>query len=100
MTEATRLIIEQLTGPVESFEKLSEQGGTSTVYRIETKTGTYLLKTATKARYQEWLAEEAIVLKDWMQREPGFLPEYDGFLKTEQHSHLLMGWREGITRKH
>lgn len=49
MTEATRLIIEQLTGPVESFEKLSEQGGTSTVYRVETKTGTYLLKTATKA---------------------------------------------------
>ncbi|WP_410501304.1 aminoglycoside phosphotransferase family protein [Exiguobacterium acetylicum] len=97
MTEATRLIIEQLTGPVESFEKLSEQGGTSTVYRVETKTGTYLLKTTTKARYQEWLAEEAIVLKDWMKREPGFLPEYVGYLKTEQHSHLLMGWREGMT---
>ena len=97
MTVATLLIIEQLTGPIESFEKLSEQGGTSTVYRIETKTGTYLLKTATKARYQEWLAKEAIVLKDWMQREPGFLPEYVGFLKTEQQSHLLMQWRDEIT---
>lgn len=97
MTEATRVRIEQLTGNIEYIEQLGEQGGTSTVYRVETKTGKYLLKTATKARYQEWLAEEAIVLEEWMQREPGFLPEYVGFLKTEQQSHLLMQWRDGIT---
>ncbi len=97
MTEATRVRIEQLTGDIEYIEQLGEQGGTSTVYRVETKTGKYLLKTATKARYQEWLAEEAIVLEEWMQREPGFLPEYVGFLKTEQQSHLLMQWRDGIT---
>jgi len=47
MTEAIRLIIEQLKESFESFEKLSEQGGTSTVYRVETKTEKYLLKTAT-----------------------------------------------------
>ncbi|MGX9807558.1 aminoglycoside phosphotransferase family protein [Exiguobacterium acetylicum] len=97
MTEEIRLWIKQLTGDIEHVEKLSEQGGTSTVYRVETKTEKYLLKTATKARYQEWLTEEAIVLEEWMQREPGFLPEYVGFLKAEQHTHLLMGWREGIT---
>ncbi|MER2124176.1 MAG: aminoglycoside phosphotransferase family protein [Exiguobacterium indicum] len=97
MTEATRLHIEQLIGPIESSEKLIEQGGTSTVYRVETKTGKYVLKTATEARYQEWLAEEAIVLEEWMQREPGFLPEYVGFFKTEQQSHLLMQWRDGMT---
>ncbi|KQS45445.1 hypothetical protein [Exiguobacterium sp. Leaf196] len=99
MTEETRLSIEQMTGTIEDVEKLDEQGGTSTVYRVETKTGTYLLKTATKARYQEWLAEEAIVLEEWIQREPGFLPEYVGFFKdrTAPHSHLLMGWRDGIT---
>lgn len=97
MTEATRVRIEQLTGDIEYIEQLGEQGGTATVYRVETKTGKYLLKTATKARYQEWLAEEAVVLEEWMQREPGFLPEYVGFLKTEQQSHLLMQWRDGIT---
>lgn len=97
MTEATRVRIEQLTGDIEYIEQLGEQGRTSTVYRVETKTGKYLLKTATKARYQEWLAEEAIVLEEWMQREPGFLPEYVGFFKTEQQSHLLMQWRDGMT---
>lgn len=97
MTEETRVRIEQLTGDIEYIEQLGEQGGTATVYRVETKTGKYLLKTATKARYQEWLAEEAIVLEEWMQREPGFLPEYVGFLKTEQQSHLLMQWRDGMT---
>ncbi len=97
MTEATRVRIEQLTGDIEYIEQLGEQGGTSTLYRVETKTGKYLLKTSTEARYQEWLAEEAIVLEKWMQREPGFLPEYVGFLKTEQLSHLLMQWRDGMT---
>ncbi|WP_290786746.1 hypothetical protein [Exiguobacterium sp. UBA7533] len=67
MTEATRVRIEQLTGDIEYIEQLGEQGGTSTVYRVETKTGKYLLKTSTEARYQEWLAEEAIVLEKWMQ---------------------------------
>lgn len=81
MTEETRLSIEQMTGTIEDVEKLDEQGGTSTVYQVKTKTGKYLLKTATRARYQEWLAEEAIVLEEWMQREPGFLPEYVGFFK-------------------
>lgn len=97
MTEATRVRIEQLTGDIEHVEKLCEQGGTSIVYRIEAKKGSYLLKTATEARYQEWLAEEAIVLEEWMQREPGFLPEYVGFFKMVQQSHLLMQWRDGIT---
>jgi len=99
MTEETRLSIEQMTGTIEDVEKLDEQGGTSTVYQVKTKTGKYLLKTATRARYQEWLAEEAIVLEEWMQREPGFLPEYVGFFKdrTAPHSHLLMGWRDGMT---
>ena len=97
MTEATRVRIEQLTGDIEYIEKLGEQGGTSIVYRIEAKKGSYLLKTATEARYQEWLAEEAIVLEEWKQREPGFLPEYVGFFKTEQQSHLLMQWRDGMT---
>ncbi|WP_214857720.1 aminoglycoside phosphotransferase family protein [Exiguobacterium sp. s191] len=97
MTEATRVRIEQLTGDIEYIEQLGEQGGTSIVYRIEAKKGSYLLKTATEARYQEWLAEEAIVLEEWMQREPGFLPEYVGFFKTEQQSHLLMQWRDGMT---
>lgn len=97
MTEATRVRIEHLTGDIEHVEKLCEQGGTSIVYRIEAKKGSYLLKTATEARYQEWLAEEAIVLEEWMQREPGFLPEYVGFFKTEQQSHLLMQWRDGMT---
>ena len=97
MTEAIRLSIEHLTGVIDDVEKLSEQGGTSIVYRIEAKKGSYLLKTATEARYQEWLAEEAIVLEEWKQREPGFLPEYVGFFKTEQQSHLLMQWRDGMT---
>ena len=97
MTEAIRLSIEHLTGVIDDVEKLSEQGGTSIVYRIEAKKGSYLLKTATEARYLEWLAEEAIVLEEWMQREPGFLPEYVGFFKTEQQSHLLMQWRDGMT---
>ncbi|WP_426272022.1 hypothetical protein [Exiguobacterium sp. R-17] len=67
MTKETRLWIEQLTGDIEHVEKLGEQGGTSIVYRVEAKKGSYLLKTATKARYQEWLDED------------------------------LMEWREGIT---
>ncbi|WP_215084119.1 aminoglycoside phosphotransferase family protein [Exiguobacterium sp. s78] len=97
MTEATLVRIEQLTGDIEHVEQLGEQGGTSIVYRIEAKKGSYLLKTATEARYLEWLAEEAIVLEEWMQREPGFLPEYVGFFKTEQQNHLLMQWRDGMT---
>nr|WP_326187858.1 aminoglycoside phosphotransferase family protein [Exiguobacterium indicum] len=97
MTEATRVRIEQLTGDIEYIEQLGEQGGTSIVYRIEAKKGSYLLKSATEARCQEWLAEEAIVLEEWMQREPGFLPEYIGFFKTEQQSLLLMQWRDGMT---
>lgn len=97
MMEATRVRIEQLTGDIEYIEQLGEQGGTSIVYRIEAKKGSYLLKSTTEARYQEWLAEEAIVLEEWMQREPGFLPEYIGFFKTEQQSHLLMQWRDGMT---
>jgi aminoglycoside phosphotransferase (APT) family kinase protein len=77
--------------------KLPEQGYTSEVCKVVTENGQYILKSATKEKYREWLKTEAEVLKMLSLQKAIPVPRYYGFLENEDASRLLMSFENGIS---
>nr|WP_237179238.1 aminoglycoside phosphotransferase family protein [Paenibacillus sp. MMS18-CY102] len=89
--------VEQYVGAIDSAVPLEEQGCTSEVRRIVAANGTYILKSAFKQKYREWLKAEAKVLENMNQQRDIPLPKYVGFIEEKDSSHLMMSDEPGIT---
>jgi aminoglycoside phosphotransferase (APT) family kinase protein len=97
MLQIVRNKLAEIVGEIHIDEVLSEQGWTSQVRKLVTSEGTYLLKSSYKERYRSWLKTEAQVLQR-LSSEPKIpVPKYYGFVDSEEGSHLLMSFEEGIT---
>lgn len=90
-------MLQDIVGELITLEKLPEQGWTSEVSRIVTKSGTYLLKSAFKEKYRDWLNTEAKVLQNLSSQYSVPVPKYFGFVEERDGSHLLMSFEEGTT---
>jgi aminoglycoside phosphotransferase len=88
-------LLGNIVGEIIDIEKLPEQGCTSEVSRIVTKSGTYLLKSAFKEKYRDWLRAEAKMLMSLGREIP--VPTYKGFIEEDETSHLIMSFEKGIT---
>lgn len=97
LNEQVQAFIESKVGAIEEATLLDEQGCTSQVRKIITKSGTYILKSSTKEQYREWLKTEAQVLKDQVNNPHIKLPIFFGFFETKEDSHLLMSFEQGIS---
>ncbi|MCM3572538.1 phosphotransferase [Mesobacillus subterraneus] len=84
-------------GEIKEIVKLPDQGCTSEVSGIVTGDGTYLLKSAFKEKYREWLKSEAEILESLSLQRSIPVPRYYGFMEDEHASHLLMSFEKGIT---
>ncbi|MEZ2715009.1 phosphotransferase [Niallia circulans] len=89
--------LEKIIGSLPSISLVAEQGSTSTVYQVETRSGTYILKSAFEEKYRDWLQTEASVLEKLIGKEFIPVPHYYGFLKEQASSHLIMSYEQGIT---
>ncbi|MCM3123090.1 MULTISPECIES: aminoglycoside phosphotransferase family protein [unclassified Mesobacillus] len=76
---------------------LPEQGCTSQVRKVVTPDGMYIMKSASKVKYREWLKSEAEVLQTLSHQNSIPVPKYYGFVEEEDASHLLMSFEDGIT---
>lgn len=94
---SSQVLFEDIIGEVIKIEKLPEQGCTSEVSRIVTEDGTYILKSAFKKKYREWLKVEAEVLGSLSFQRSIPVPRFYGFTEDEHTSHLLMSCEQGIT---
>lgn len=90
-------MLQDIVGELIMLDKLPEQGWTSEVSRIVTKSGTYLLKSAFKEKYRDWLRAEAMVLMSLADRSEIPVPTYKGFIEENERSHLIMSFENGIT---
>ena len=90
-------VFEDIIGEINKVEKLPDQGCTSEVCRIVTGERIYLLKSAFKQKYREWLKVEAEVLEGLSFQRSISVPRFYGFTEDEHASHLLMSFEEGIT---
>ncbi|GKU78792.1 aminoglycoside phosphotransferase family protein [Paenibacillus sp. L3-i20] len=88
--------IENVIGKVNTIVLLDEQGCTSEVSRIVTDEKPYILKSANKEKYREWLKNEAHILEKLRDNSIP-LPRYFGFFEQLDSSHLLMSFEEGVT---
>ncbi|MCM3666119.1 phosphotransferase [Mesobacillus subterraneus] len=90
-------LLQDIVGELITLEKLPEQGWTSEVSRIVTKNGTYLIKSAFKEKYRDWLRAEAKVLMSLADGREIPVPAYKGFIEEDETSHLIMSFEKGIT---
>ncbi|WP_400247471.1 phosphotransferase [Niallia sp. JL1B1071] len=97
MDKLLKMQLESLIGSISTIDRLEEQGGTSIVHQVITKSGTYLLKSSFKEKYREWLQAEAIVLEKLVSQSIIPVPHYYGFLEEQNSSHLIMSFEQGIT---
>lgn len=97
MNQVTLSEFESTIGEIKSIEKLAQQGWTSTVQKVTTDNGVYLLKSSYKDKYREWLKKEADVLQQFKNHEEMHVPTYFGFTEEENASHLLMSFEEGVS---
>jgi aminoglycoside phosphotransferase (APT) family kinase protein len=93
----SQILLQDIVGELITLEKLPEQGWTSEVSRIVTKSGTYLLKSAFKEKYRDWLRAEAMVLMSLEDGSEIPVPTYKGFIEEDDRSHLIMSFEKGIT---
>ncbi|AUZ41376.1 phosphotransferase family protein [Bacillus sp. MBGLi79] len=84
-------------GAIKHMSLLDEQGGTSTVRKIVTSQGAYLLKSSSHLRYREWLRREALVLQKLNGTHRLPVPVYYGFIQQQHSSHIVMSFEDGIT---
>ncbi|WHX42476.1 aminoglycoside phosphotransferase family protein [Mesobacillus sp. AQ2] len=92
-----KVLFADILGEITKINKLPEQGCTSEVCRIVTPDGIYIMKSATKKKYREWLHSEAEVLQILSHQNSIPVPKYYGFVEEEDASHLLMSFDDGIT---
>lgn len=89
--------IQNRIGDIYSASILEKQGCTSTVQKIASTSGTYLLKSSTQAIYKKWLKKEAEIMKKLSREGTISIPQYYGFLDMNNGSHLLMSFEDGVT---
>ncbi|MBS4172701.1 aminoglycoside phosphotransferase family protein [Bacillus sp. FJAT-49736] len=89
--------LESIVGIIKDEILLKDQGCTSTVSKLITDRGIYLLKSSVKEKYREWLRKEANLLKKLSSINIIPVPEYFGFIDQQDSSHLIMSFEEGIT---
>ncbi|WP_415812193.1 phosphotransferase [Mesobacillus thioparans] len=92
-----QILFADLLGDAIEFVKLPEQGCTSEVRKVGTPDGIYIMKSATKFKYREWLKSEAEVLQALSCQNSIPVPKYFDFIEEEDASHLLMSFEDGIT---
>lgn len=92
-----KLFFADILGEKMEINKLPEQGCTSEVCKIVTQDGIYIMKSASKKKYREWLQSEAEVLQTLSHQNFIPVPKYYGFIEEEDASHLLMSFEDGIT---
>ncbi|MBT2636883.1 MULTISPECIES: phosphotransferase [unclassified Bacillus (in: firmicutes)] len=93
----SQAFFKDVLGEIKKIVKLPDQGCTSEVSRIFTGDGTYLLKSAFKEKYREWLKSEAEVLESLSLQRSIPVPRLYGFMEDEHASHLLMSFEKGIS---
>ncbi len=89
--------LERKIGAIKHMSLLDEQGGTSTVRKIVTSQGAFLLKSSSQQRYREWLRREALVLQKLTETHRLPVPVYYGFIQQQHSSHIVMSFEDGIT---
>ncbi|WP_276733790.1 aminoglycoside phosphotransferase family protein [Bacillus sp. (in: firmicutes)] len=89
--------LERKFGAIKHMSLLDEQGGTSTVRKIVTSKGAFLLKSSSQQRYREWLRREALVLQKLTETHRLPVPVYYGFIQEQHSSHIAMSFEDGIT---
>ena len=97
MQKEVQAQIEALIGKIIKMELLAVQGATSKVCRLETDQGTFALKSCFKERYCQWLSAEAKVLEKLSDLAAIPAPKFHGFFETEESSHLIMSFENGVT---
>lgn len=97
MNNDLRTKIEHIIGEINEISMLDEQGCTSEVRKIETKYGTYLLKSSFKERYREWLKQESEVLKMLENKHMIPVPKYYGYIEDQESNHVIMSYENGIS---
>jgi len=93
----SQVFLKDVLGEMKEIVKLPDQGCTSEVSRIVTGDRTYVLKTAFKEKYREWLKSEAEVLESLSLQRSIPMPRFYGFREDEHASHLLMSFEKGMT---
>lgn len=88
---------EGIVGEIIKADRLPEQGATSVVRKIITAERSYLLKSARKDRYREWLKAEARVLERQNAEKLVRVPYYYGFIEEKDSSHLIMSFEDGVS---
>lgn len=89
--------LETIVGKIAEVQVLAEQGSTSEVRKIDTDSGSYVMKSAFHERYRHWLSSEAIVLQKLNDRSAIRLPHYYGYIEENDCSHLIMSFESGTT---
>lgn len=89
--------IENKIGSIHKTKVLQEQGYTSKVCKVITGEGSYLLKSSFKEKYRIWLREEAKVLEKIKLKKQIPVPDFHGFIKGADSSHLIMSFEEGTS---
>lgn len=97
METLPKQFIENHIGTVMDTVFLEQQGCTSTVYKISALHGTYIFKSAETEIFRKWLEDEAEVLKKLNEQTDIPVPRFHGFTRTDNESHLLMSYEEGVT---
>lgn len=97
MDFSLRKKIEETIGEVKEITLLDEQGCTSEVRRITTTLGTYLMKSAFRERYREWLKKEAEVLKSLKNKHIIPVPQYYNYIEDIESNHVIMSFENGIS---
>jgi aminoglycoside phosphotransferase (APT) family kinase protein len=90
--------LQDCVGDVKDVVTLKNQGCTSLVNKVTTISGdSYILKSAEKTIYQEWLKDEAATLLALNNQHEIPVPSYYGFTQLNNQSHLLMSYEIGET---
>lgn len=97
MDFSLRKKIEEIIGEVKEITLLDEQGCTSEVRKITTPLGTYLMKSAFRERYREWLKKEAEVLKSLKNKHIIPVPQYYNYIEDIKSNHVIMSFENGIS---
>ena len=87
---------ETILGKVDSFSFPKRQGVTSEVTFLQTENGLFVCKIAKKSPYNDWLLEEAKVMKHWNEETNLPIPTFYQFVEKNRESYLLMSLEEGI----
>lgn len=89
--------IEKSTGRIHHIDLLGDQGWTSTVHKVSSENGLFILKSSSTEKYREWLKTEAEVLEKLKDQKEIPVPGFINYIEEKDHNHLVMTYEKGIT---